>query len=39
MYIPRYKRELIAKRVATIIEIIILVITIFVINYNWYIGI
>ena len=31
MYIPRYKRELIAKRVATIIEIIILVITILVI--------
>lgn len=31
MYIPRYKRELIAKRVATIIEIIILVIIIFVV--------
>ena len=31
MYIPRYKRELIAKRVATIIEIIIFVITILVI--------
>ena len=31
MYIPRYKRELIAKRVTTIIEIIILVIVILVI--------